>query len=230
MTLTQLQESWQDTPEAHKHIHELFTDLVNKDEMLKAHRDWCDANFHGLGERSFGYLWKLICEELLGHPTMCEIGVLRGQIISLWKLLKPTASIVGITPLDSSGGVWESDYRVDIKNIHDHFELPQPIILHGKSQEERILNEMKGSLLNCLYIDGSHEYLDVSADLNDYTPMVVKGGWLIIDDACTDMNQWWGAFQGLVEVTQATLDFMAENGKDWEFFGNVMHLRIYRRK
>jgi len=156
MTLTDLRDNWQDVPAFHQSIHEHFTSLVNTDESLKMHRDWCDQNFHGLGERSFGWVWKQICADLPPHPTMCEIGVLRGQIISLWKLLRPDATVIGITPLDSSGNVWESDYKADIAKIHDEFRLVQPIILHGYSQDTEIVKQMSGTLLNVLYIDGSH--------------------------------------------------------------------------
>ena len=230
MTLTELRDNWQDVPAFHQSIHEHFTSLVNTDESLKMHRDWCDQNFHGLGERSFGWVWKQICQSLPGNPALCEIGVLRGQIISLWRLLRPDATVIGITPLDSSGNVWESDYKADIAKIHDEFRLVQPIILHGYSQDAGIVKQMSGTLLNVLYIDGSHQYQDVVSDFDNYAGLVVHGGWMVIDDACTDMKQWWGAFQGLEEVTRATLEFIEKHGNDWEFYGNCMHLRIYRRK
>lgn len=231
MNLFELKGQWEDTPEHHKHIHELFTQLVNTDPALKAHRDWCEANFHGLGERSFGWVWKLICEVLPENPVLCEIGVLRGQIISLWKLLRPDAIVLGITPMDSSGGVWESDYESDIKNIHVLFKLEQPILYKGYSQDsDAITTAANMNGLNVLYVDGSHQYQDVISDLTNYVPMVKPGGFLVIDDACCDMKQPWGYFQGIQEVTDALLNYMDVVLYDWEFIGNCMHLRIYKKK
>lgn len=231
MTLTELKTEWVDTPEFHKAIHEAFTDLVNADPTLKSHRDWCDVNFHGLGERSFGWAWKQICQDLTLNPKMCEIGVLRGQIISLWKLLRPDAIVLGITPMDSSGNVWESDYKADIAKIHDYFGLEQPLLYKGFSQDnEAVMTATLMGDLDCLYIDGSHEYADVLADFKNYALMVKQGGWLVVDDACCEMKMWWGAFQGVQEVTDATLRYMRDKEDMWEFQGNVMHLRLYRRR
>src|SRR6185312_11940965 len=111
MTLEELKAAWTDTEEYHKHIHELFTELVNKDPILDAHRTYVDSHIFGMGERSFQYLWKLIMAELPEEPKMLEIGCHKGQIISLWKLLSEKADVCGITPLDGQGTGWtEDDY------------------------------------------------------------------------------------------------------------------------
>jgi cephalosporin hydroxylase len=82
-----------------------------------------------------------------------------------------------------------------------------------------------------LFIDGSHEYDDVVLDLVNYSPLVKSGGYLLIDDACNDMNEPFGFFQGIEPVTRAVLEWeKTEIGQEFEFVFNVVHNRLYRRK
>jgi hypothetical protein len=37
--------------------------------------------------------------------------------------------------------------------------------------------------ISFLWIDGGHEYQDVICDIDDFTPHVVPGGWVVFDDA-----------------------------------------------
>lgn len=229
MNLTTLQSEWIDSPEYHSHIHELFTDLVNKDEVLCGHRDWVQNNIWGFGERSFHYLWKLLLEELPGSPNILEIGCFRGQTLSLFKLLRPDASVFGITPLDASGGMWESDYGEDIKRIHDVFEVELPVLMIGKSQDDSMVYEaMKQSPFDVVYIDGSHEYSDVVLDLKNYAPMVKIEGYLIVDDAASKHEMPFGFFTGIADVCKALYEWEMENS-NYEFQFNLVHIMVYKR-
>jgi hypothetical protein len=232
MTLQDLRANWQDTPEYHKQIHEEFTELVNIDPMLDAHRTYIENHIFGMGERSFQYLWKILLNELPENPKLLEIGVHKGQILSLWKLLKPDADVYGITPLDGQGTGWrDDDYLAHIINIHKDFELDKPAIHKGvsESSSSKMFAESIGEL-DCLYIDGGHERRHIDNDLSFYAPLVKSGGFMVIDDACCDMKMPWGYFQGIVDVTEGVLAYMNTFGDEWEFMGNVVHLRIYRRK
>lgn len=233
MTLTELKNQWQDTPESHQHIHELFTSLVNKDEQLNAHRTWVEQNVWGFGERSFWWLWKLICEELPEKcPAMLEIGVFRAATLSLWQILKPDAFTVGITPLDTSGGVWESDYAKDIVTIFKQFNIPEPptIIPFSSHEKIAIYRAKRYTEYSVVYLDGDHSFEGTLADLNDYAPMVKQGGYLVIDDCNNDMNMPFGYFTGIQTVTDAKTEWLSSNGSDWEFICSVVHISVFKRK
>lgn len=235
MNLDQLKSEWKDEPEYHAHIHELFCENVNNDQVLCEHRDFVQNQIWGFGERSFWWLWKLICDEIRGnnkgYPYLLEIGVFRGATISLWRMLMPDAIVFGISPLSTAGGMWESDYAADIKKIHKTFNIHHPEILKGFSSDGNIINEAaKASPYSVVYIDGGHEKADIDNDLLHYAPMVKVGGYLVIDDACCDMKMPWGYFQGIQPVTDGVLEYMHEHGNDWEFITNVVHLRVYKRK
>lgn len=234
MNLSDLKSEWEDSEIFHKTIHEAFISNVESVEWINAHRDWVQTNIFGFGEKSFHWLWKLIVDEMPSEFSFLEVGVFRAQILSLIKMLASAegkkVERYGVTPLDNSGGMWESDYENDIKHIHDTFFIPKDYQLYvGSSTNVNVIEQAyRTSPYNIVYIDGSHERVDVDSDLKYYAPMVKKGGYLAIDDACCDMKMPWGYFQGIKDVCDSTLEFMDGND-NWEFIANVMHLRLYKR-
>lgn len=237
MNLKELQANWQDTPEYHKQIHESFCELVNADELLNKHRTFIEQNTFGMGERSFQLFWKLMVDELPSGFKFLEIGVHKAQILSLVRLLanriEKNCTVYGITPMNGTGTGWiEDDYEGDIAKIHDIFGLQQPVLYKGLSSDPGALRfAIKHERFNVVYIDGSHTYDDCMFDLVTYAQMIKHGGYLVIDDACCDLNfPPSGFFTGIDTVTNSTLDYLKKHGFEWEFMFNVVHLRIYKRK
>jgi len=237
MTLTDLKNSWVDEPDYHKQIHESFCEKVNADAELKAHRDFIEANVFGMGERSFQWLWKLIVDELPNWFTFLEIGVHKGQILSLIRILadrsKKECDIAGITPMDGTGTGWiEDDYEGDIAKIHDHFELEHPALCQRLSfHSDAVSFGKRNGPYDCLYIDGDHSFEGALFDLTTYAPMIKSGGFLVVDDAACSTRQPFGYFQGIEPVCKALDEWLQSDiAKEYEFFGNVVHVMVYKRK
>lgn len=228
MTLSDLKNQWVDTPQHHKHMHELFTELVNNDWGLNDHRTYIETKVFGMGERSFWYLWKLILAELPDNPKLLEIGVFKASTMSLWKMLREDAQVFGVTPLDGRGTGWtEDDYAAHIKNIHNDFGLEQPTLIIGSSTDDSMVYEaMKQSPFDIVYVDGDHSESGALSDFNNYAPMVKIGGYLAIDDCCCDMSMEFGFFQGIQPVQDA---FDKWDKSNFEFVCNIVHLRILKR-
>jgi hypothetical protein len=228
--------NWQDTPEYHQQIHESFCENVNNVEWLKEHRDFVENHVFGFGERSFHWFWKILVDEMPSTFSFCEIGVFKAQVLSLIKMLASATgrqvTRYGVTPLDTSGGVWESDYKSDIEFIHNKFFVPKDyIILHGRSDNQEIIAQAQDKApYDIVYIDGDHSRAGIDNDMLYYAPMAKRGGYLIIDDACCDMRMPFGFFQGITNVTDSVVEYMNGQGENWEFICNVVHLRVYKRK
>lgn len=231
-TLKELQEAWRDTPESHQSIHNILIEKTNETPYLKALRDWVEVLIFGFGERSFYWMWKIICDTLPEKLNFLEIGVFRGQTLALIQTLKPKANIYGITPLDSTDGHWESDYAADIRLIHDTFNLKQPNIIKGLSTDESIvahvLDKYKLQSMDVVYIDGGHAYETVKSDLEYYPPFVKQGGYLVIDDCCNKYKIPSGMFPGIESVSKA-VDEWFPNEYFEELF-SVVHIRVFKRK
>jgi hypothetical protein len=237
MTLHDYAKEWKDAPEYHKEINDTFIGYVNDNPKLIEHRLWVKSNHFGFGEDSFHWLHKLLVDEMPNEFKFLEVGIFRGQVLSLYKLLADISSkkVVryGVSPMDSSDGHWDSDYFADAVTIHQQFNLKKDYtIYHGSSTDESIIEKAQFTApYDILYIDGSHKYEDVVSDLAHYPQMIKQGGYLLIDDACNDMNQPWGFFQGIEPVTRAVLEWeKTDIGQEFEFVFNVVHNRLYKRK
>jgi len=91
-------------------LWEELTDLVNSVPYLSIHRDWVEKHSWGFGDRAFHYMWYLIlAQDILksNDPFLLEIGVYKGQVISLWSLIALNeggkANIYAISPLSGTG-------------------------------------------------------------------------------------------------------------------------------
>ena len=242
MSLRQLQKEWKDTPEHHQLVHESFCALTNADPRLKAHRDWVEQNVFGFGERSFHWMWKLIVDELPQDFAFMEIGVFRGQVLSLVELLAARmgkrAERVAVTPLSSVDGHWESNYAADIARIHIQFGLSGKFALvqalstdrEAIKCSRRIARDLGG--FDVLYIDGGHAYETARSDILHYLPLVKAGGLLVIDDSASSLHMPFGYFQGIADVSRATDELLppATPSREWEFLFSVVHNRVWRRK
>lgn len=242
-TLQEVQDAYADKPETHKLINDYFTDNVNNTPALKAYRDWIEQKIFGFGERSFLWMWKLLVDEVIGKNwkvarllethyqndnfSFLEIGVFRGQILGLIRMLAPDAYIAGITPLDSTGNHWDSDYAADIELLHTTHGLQQPEIIKGLSTDERIIAQASGKLWDIVYIDGGHSYEVAYSDIYYYSSFVKLGGYLVIDDACNAKRLPEGMFAGIEEVSRAC-DKLLPNEYYTEVF-SVVHNRVFKK-
>lgn len=230
MTLQEVKEYWQDNIQVHTSINERFIACVNADEELKAYRDWIESKIFGFGERSFLWLWKLLIDEMPPSFSFLEIGVFRGQIVGLIAILTDrtarAATITGITPLDNTGGHWESDYKADIALLHKTFGIVDPDIIKGLSTEQDVISQCKPPY-DIVYIDGGHAYEVVQADIKNYAPMVKPGGYLVIDDCANKYQLPFGYFRGIESVSRA-VDEVLPN-KDFKEIFSVVHNRVFQR-
>jgi hypothetical protein len=235
--LKEVQQAWTNTEHSHKNINEKFIERVNSVPELKALRDFVENHVYGFGERSFYWMWWLICKELPEDFKFMEIGVLKGQTLALVETIAQmqgkTAKRIGVTPLNSEGGVWDEDYYTYILNLHKEFKLKTDYkILKGLSESPSIIEAAaKEAPLDVLYIDGGHETRHITNDIDNYAHLVRLGGYLVIDDCCNNMPMPFGYFCGIEQVTKIVEDKLPLTGtREWEFIFSVVHNRVYRRR
>jgi hypothetical protein len=236
-TMAEVQQFWKNDIETQKQLNEGFVAKTNAIDQLNEHRTWVETNIFGFGERAFPWLWHLVVQELPKSFTFLEIGVFKGQTLSLVKLLADMqgkkVKRYGVTPLSSEGGVWESDYRKDIETIHDQFKITKDYtLLEGLSEDPAIIERAKKLKLDVLYIDGGHEERHITNDIEQYSPLVKPGGFMVIDDCCNSFGMPWGYFQGIEAVTRVADKKLppVTPSEEWEFVFSVVHNRVYRRK
>ena len=217
---------WSNTEQWNRDIHNEFIEKVNAVHDLKELRDFVEQNAFGFGERSFYWMWKLIVEDMPDTFTFLEIGVFRGQTLALIQLLAKmsgkSVNVVGVTPLDTTDGHWDSDYEADINLIHYKFGLEQPTIIKGLSTDPDIINFVKQSTFDIVYIDGGHSYEVAKSDIEHYAPLASK--YLVIDDCANDLNIPFGMFAGIDSVTKAVKDSEINQ----KFLFNIVHIKVFK--
>ena len=204
---------------------------------VRKHRSYFATEGRGFGEDAFHAAWiALICE--FKPKKMLEIGVYRGQTLSLWALagkkLGLSQEILGISPLDSSGdevSLYQSlDYLSDIQTNFHYFGLPNPDLLKAFSTDVEALQVIESGNWDLIYIDGSHEYSVVNSDLKAAAKGLVSGGILVIDDSSlfTDFKLSTSeAFRGHPGPSKV---FEEIDSSEFEFLFGVGHNNVLRKR
>lgn len=89
-TLAELVSAYRNTAEHNDSLHRQLTAATRDDALLAAHRQHVEQERLGFGDPAFHALWARLLDaaaEKFGAVRALEIGVFKGQVISLWSLL-----------------------------------------------------------------------------------------------------------------------------------------------
>jgi hypothetical protein len=98
---------YRNTAEGNDRVFREFTAATAADTLLASHRAYVETHKLGFGDPAFHSLWKVMLtagNARFGSVEALEIGVYKGQVISLWALLAKTygwpVRIHAVTPLE----------------------------------------------------------------------------------------------------------------------------------
>ncbi len=243
LNVNNLNVFYEDTTEHHKRIWNSFKALVNSHNMLKQHRDWVVKNNWGYGNRAFHWMWNILVHDAPDNFKFLEIGVFKGQTISLVSLLnklyKKDGLVYGISPLDKSGDKYAThpdlNYEELIQQIYYTFGLDASdlVLIEGYSDDKKIIDLSKNEgPFDLLYIDGCHDYDVVVSDITNYADMLKMGGYMVLDDASNYLNIPDGLirldWRGLEDVSNAVRDTVEKDSRFIEYFA-VGHNRVFKK-
>jgi hypothetical protein len=240
-TIDDIVKSYQNTFEGNADIYKFFETITFNDDVLWKHRMYIEENKLGWGDKAFHGMWKVLIDSLPSYFKFMEIGIFKGQILSLVSLIakeqQKEAYIYGISPLDAVGDkYWSapaSDYLQNIKDLFMRFELDYSKVDLFKSlstEPDAVVFAFKTSLVDILFVDGGHDYETVKFDIENYSPFVKPGGYLIMDDASCHLNIEPNTINtGLEDVSNATKDCLESNENFVNIF-NCGHNRVFQRK
>lgn len=157
---------------------------------LRSHRRYFSKKARGFGEAPFHAAWLHILKTYK-PKFLLEIGVYRGQVISLWQLISDKCGldveISGISPLTSEGDevskYLDIDYKNDILNNFRKFKLKMPILFKGLSTDGHAIDFMSSKKWDLIYIDGGHNFNVALSDYHNAVSNLNSGGILCIDDS-----------------------------------------------
>ena len=206
--------------------------------VLIKHRIFFSKNFRGFGEDAFHSMWYLLLSEF--KPKNClEIGVYRGQMITLWslisKLLNFQINISALAPFkpanDSNSKYLKNiDYLDDTKKNHNIFGLKQPEYFIEYSNSNKARNFIETRKWDLIFIDGNHDYEIVKSDFELSMSNLSKNGLIVMDDSSLyfDFQQKkYGGFTGHPGPSKVAKDIAM---KKMNFLGAVGHNNIFFNK
>jgi SAM-dependent methyltransferase len=160
-------------------------------QELRDHRKYFTRQRRGFGEDVFHVMWFWLFREFKPRNFL-EIGVYRGQVISLATLLAREGGLAcevhGISPFTPAGDSTSSyrpnvNYYEDTLKNFDHFGLSRPRLLRAYSTDPEALQLIRSRLWDMIYIDGNHDYDVVHQDWEVCSRNLKPGGIIVIDDA-----------------------------------------------
>lgn len=204
---------------------------------VQQHRSYFTKERRGFGEDAFHAMWCLLFKEF--RPKDClEIGVYRGQVISLWamiaKIEKMECRISAISPFTPAGDLVSTytsdiDYLNDTISHHAYFQLPQPQLVRALSTDAAALAHISSRSWNLIYIDGNHDYEVALADYEACVGSLADNGLLVMDDSSlyTNYSAPRFAFAGHPGPSKVVQDRAM---KEMQFIAGVGHNNVFVKR
>jgi hypothetical protein len=199
------------------HVYEIFLDYYNRlPANIIEHRQYFSSEGRGFGEDAFHGMWYYLFKEILKKRKeplkILEIGVFRGQTLSLFTLLSKhfniDSEVWGISPLaavNDSVSVFPTDvdYEKDIVENFNRFNLGYPNLYKSSSVDRGARFLIKDSYWDLIYIDGNHDLPFVISDYMNCVDQLKHGGLLVVDDSSLYTSfERLGSFKGHVGPSQ----------------------------
>lgn len=218
--------------EFHGYMHHYLLHLAPL--PIREHRKYFSQNNRGFGEEAFHGMWWTIFQEFKPKLVL-EIGVYRGQVVTLWglsaKLLDFKCEVHGVSPFLPAGDkvsvyMANLDYLQDTLNSNRYFELPDPIFIKAYSTDVDAVNYIKSRKWDLIYIDGNHDYEIALADYKICRDSLADGGLLVMDDSSlyTDFKPPSFSFAGHPGPSKVVQEFTM---KELHFLGGVGHNNVF---
>ena len=240
----QLCASYLNTPEWHGEAFDRFFENTQETPYLKAHRDWVEQHQWGFGDRSFHWMWKVLVERAPSPFRFLEVGVFRGQVISLVGLiareLGKACRLFALSPFaathDHVSSYPVSDYLGDLEVIMRQFGVngEDLTIIQGYSTDDTaVATARQHAPFDIVFIDGDHAYDTVTRDIHNFSSTVRNGGLMVFDDSSCFLNmpaqcrvsRCWSGHQS---VSLAVRDHVETDARFVHRFA-IGHNRVFER-
>lgn len=206
-------------------------------EQVRRHRLYFSQDFRGFGEDAFHVMWFLLFQEFK-PKTFLEIGVYRGQTLSLAALLQHhfncEGEIVGISPFNGAGDSTSKyrslDYLEDTKENFRHFSLSIPKLIKSFSTDPAAQQAIASRRWDCIYIDGNHDYEVARKDWDCCSSNLNEGGFIVLDDSGLTSSYQPPLFSTAGYPGPSDLAKQIKDSSKFSEILQVGHNRVFQRK
>jgi hypothetical protein len=205
-------------------------------QVFREHRRFFAQNGRGFGEDAFHAMWFLLFQEFKPKRVL-EIGVYRGQTITLWKLLSrhfnSECEVAAVSPFSSAGDAVsryreQIDYFEDVQLNHRHFDLALPEFCRQFSTAPEARSFVSERVWDMIYIDGNHDYEIAMQDWSLCSPALSTQGILVLDDSSLGTSYEPPVFATAGHPGPSRLASEIDRTRFKEIF-SVGHNRVFQR-
>lgn len=234
MSFTAAVRQFPDPDQLYRYMHHYLHNLAPQE--LRDHRAYFSQERRGFGEDAFHAMWFLLLREF--RPRNClEIGIYRGQTISLWaliaRLVRFECDLSGISPFSPAGDensvyMQQVDYLADTQASFARFSSLTPHFLKAFSTDTIAKDYIASRQWDLVYIDGNHDYEVALSDYQVCRDNLAPGGLLVLDDSSlySGYHPPLFAFPGHPGPSRVLQDFAM---KQLQFVGAVGHNNVLRK-
>lgn len=233
LSLTEAAARFPDPNTLYRFLHHYYR--YKAPAELRRHREYFRTR--GFGEDAFHAMWYLLFREV--QPKVClEIGVYRGQVITLWGLLGRMfgyePAVYAVSPFSSAAdGVSRYsqtiDYYEDVIANNAVFDLPAPHLVRALSTDAAASAFISSRAFDLAYIDGSHDFDVVLSDYRQCVRSLSPDGLLVLDDAArgSAYRPPAFAFAGHEGPSRVSRDFAQ---REQELIARAGHNHVFRKR
>ena len=218
----------------HAYMHHYLQHLAPS--PIREHRKYFSLKMRGFGEDALHAMWWTLLREYKPKLVL-EIGVYRGQVVSLWgligKLIGHRIEVHGVSPFSPVGDQVSSylpnlDYLQDALSANKHFGLPDPYFIKAFSTDVGAIAYIKSRRWDLIYIDGNHDYEVALADYMLCKDSLSEGGLLVLDDSSlyTDFHPPLFSFAGHPGPSRIVQERAVH---ELQFLGAVGHNNVFMK-
>jgi hypothetical protein len=234
MSFSQCISTFLDPNTLYAYMHHNFRYLCPK--IVRDHRNYFKQDQRGFGEDAFHAFWWLLLSEYKPY-SMLEIGIYRGQVMSLWgvisKYLEYSPEIHGISPFSPLGDSVSTylknlDYMNDVLETFRFWRIDAPVLVKALSTDQQAIAHIQKHPWDLIYIDGSHDFEIVLSDYRLCRDNLNYGGILILDDASlgTSFHPPRFSFAGHPGPSRVAREYA---DKEMRFLGMIGHINIFQK-
>lgn len=234
LSFTEAAAKFADRNALHAYMHHYLHHLASPE--IQEHRKYYSQGMRGFGEDALHAMWWTLFREFRPRVTL-EIGVYRGQVLTLWGLIARLnhfdCEVHGISPFSPIGDgvsryLEDVDYYQDTLTSNSRFGLPDLQLLRAFSTDAKAIEYIKSHRWDLAYIDGNHDFEVVLADYQVCRDALVDGGILVMDDSSlyTSYRPSLFSFAGHPGPSRVATEWAM---KELKFLGGVGHNNVFQK-
>ncbi len=234
LSFSQAAQKFADRNALHRYMHHYLYHLAPS-EILE-HRSYYKRERRGFGEDALHAMWWTLLREFRPRLAL-EIGVYRGQVLSLWGLIAKlegfTCEIHGISPFSSTGDsvshyLGHVDYLEDTLASNKLFGLKDPRLVKALSSDVMAVKHIRAHRWDLAYVDGNHDFDAALADYELCRDALAPGGLLVMDDSSlyTSYRPPAFSFAGHPGPSRVVSELAM---RELTFLGGVGHNNVFRK-